>query len=211
MPGDRRPVSIAGEQWTVGDLLIAMMVRSGNDAALTLAPCRRRLGRRLRRDDERQGQGTRHDQHVLREPRRARCRGHYSSAPDLLTLIIAASQEYPDIQRLGRIKLPVNMPPDPNGKERVVQRTRTSSSVVPRQRRPEDRRHAMGRQGAPRRHRAGRSNDLLRRHALGRPLRRHGRTRRMGLQHLLDPGSHGCARSTARSRGRGDDRPRPST
>lgn len=28
---------VAGEQWTVYDLLVAMMVRSGNDAALTLA------------------------------------------------------------------------------------------------------------------------------------------------------------------------------
>ena len=28
---------VAGEEWTVGDLLIAMMVRSGNDAAIALA------------------------------------------------------------------------------------------------------------------------------------------------------------------------------
>jgi D-alanyl-D-alanine carboxypeptidase len=45
----------------------------------------------------------------------------YSTARDLLTLIIA-SQDYPDIQRLGRIKV-VNMPPDPSGKERTFTNT----------------------------------------------------------------------------------------
>lgn len=113
---------VAGEQWTVGDLLIAMMVRSGNDAALTLGY---HVG----------GEST--DNFVAMMNAKAQelgmtntsfanpagldAEGHYSSARDLLTLIVA-SQEYPDIQRLSRIKT-VTMPPDPNGKERTFTNT----------------------------------------------------------------------------------------
>lgn len=46
---------------------------------------------------------------------------HYSTARDLITLIIA-SQEYPDIRRVSRIRL-VTMPPDPNGRERIFKNT----------------------------------------------------------------------------------------
>lgn len=46
---------------------------------------------------------------------------HFSTARDLLTLTIA-SQEYPDVVRLGRITT-VTMQPDPNGRERVFTNT----------------------------------------------------------------------------------------
>lgn len=107
---------VAGEQWTVGDLLIAMMVRSGNDAALALAghvggtigsfvDLMNAKARELGMSNTR-----------FANPNGLDADGHYSSASDLLTLIIA-SQDYADIQRLGRIRT-VSMPPDPNGKER---------------------------------------------------------------------------------------------
>ena len=121
---------VAGEQWTVGDLLIATMVRSGNDAALTLGY---HVG------------GESSDAFVAMMNEKARelgmtstsfanpagldAEGHYSSATDLLTLIIA-SQEYPDIQRLARIKT-VTMPPDPNGKERVFNNTNRLLGTFP--------------------------------------------------------------------------------
>ena len=121
---------VAGEVLTVSDLLIAIMVRSGNDAAITLA--------------EHVGDGS-VDAFVAMMNAKARQLGmdstsfanpagldedgHFSSARDLLTLIIA-SQEYPDIQRLARIKL-VTMPPDPNGKERVFTNTNRLLGTFP--------------------------------------------------------------------------------
>ncbi len=113
---------VPGERWTVGDLLIAMMVRSGNDAAYVLG--------------EHVGGGSMDSFVTMMNAKAAEigmadsrfanpagldAEGHYSTANDLLTLIIA-SQDYPDIQRLGRIKV-VTMQPDPNGKERVFTNT----------------------------------------------------------------------------------------
>jgi serine-type D-Ala-D-Ala carboxypeptidase (penicillin-binding protein 5/6) len=113
---------VPGEQWTVGDLMIAMMVRSGNDAAFTLADF---IGggsidafvAKMNAKAAELGMTNTH----FANPAGLDAEDHYSSARDLLTLIIA-SQDYPDIQRLGRIKV-VNMPPDPNGKERVFENT----------------------------------------------------------------------------------------
>jgi len=113
---------VAGEEWTVGDLMIAMMVRSGNDAAYTLGW---HVG----------GQSTAAfvdlmnakatelglDDTSFANPAGLDAEDHYSSANDLLALTIAA-EEYPDIRRLGRIKT-VTMQPDPNGRERVFSNT----------------------------------------------------------------------------------------
>lgn len=112
---------VAGEQWTVGDLLIAMMVRSGNDAAFTLA---RHVGGSVDAFVSMMNAKAREigmSRSSFANPAGLDAEGHYSTARDLLTLIIA-SQEYPDIQRLGRIKV-VNMPPDPNGRERTFTNT----------------------------------------------------------------------------------------
>lgn len=113
---------VPGEQWTVGDLMIAMMVRSGNDAAYTLGnhvgggstqafvDLMNAKARELGMNDTR-----------FANPAGLDAEDHYSTARDLLTLIIA-SQDYPDIVRLGRITT-VSMQPDPNGRERLFSNT----------------------------------------------------------------------------------------
>lgn len=113
---------VAGERLTVGDLLIAMMVRSGNDAAIALA---HHVGggsvdafvAKMNAEAAAIGMSSTR----FANPNGLDNENHYSTARDLLTLIIA-SQEYPDIQRLGRIKV-VNMPADPNGKGRLFTNT----------------------------------------------------------------------------------------
>jgi D-alanyl-D-alanine carboxypeptidase len=112
----------AGERWSIGDLLIAMLVRSGNDAALTLA---HHVGNEstsafvamMNAKAAELGMTSTH----FANPNGLDAEDHYSSARDLLTLIIA-SQEYPDIQRVARTKL-VSMPEDPNGKSRLFRNT----------------------------------------------------------------------------------------
>ncbi len=112
---------VAGERWTVGDLLIAMMVRSGNDAALALAD---HVGgsvpefvNMMNAKAATFGMTNTH----FANPNGLDNEQHYSTARDLLTLIIE-SQQYPDVQRIARIKL-VNMPADPNGKSRTFTNT----------------------------------------------------------------------------------------
>lgn len=113
---------VAGEEWTVGNLLIAMLVRSGNDAALTLA---HHVGSGSTESfiammNNRAAELGMTNTHFA-NPNGLDAEGHVSSARDLLTLTIA-SQEYPDIQRISRTRL-VSMPPDPNGKERLFKNT----------------------------------------------------------------------------------------
>jgi D-alanyl-D-alanine carboxypeptidase len=121
---------VAGEEWTVGDLLIAMLVRSGNDAALTLAY---HVG------------GESINKFVLMMNAKARELGldntnfanpngldhqeHYSSARDLLGIIVA-SQEYPDIQRIARIRI-VTMPENPDGETRTFTSTNKLLGAYP--------------------------------------------------------------------------------
>lgn len=121
---------VAGEVWSVGDLLIAMLVRSGNDAALTLAD---HVG-----DGSTEGfvamMNTRAAQLGMSDtqfanPNGLDAEGHFSTARDLLTLIIA-SQEYPDIKRVARTRL-VSMPADPNGKSRLFTNTNRLLGVYP--------------------------------------------------------------------------------
>ena len=121
---------IAGEQWTIGDLLIAMMVRSGNDAALTLA---HHVGKgsvdAFVADMNARARELGMTNTAFENPNGLDAEGHYSSASDLLTLIIA-SQEYPDIQRLGRIRT-VDLPPDANGKDRTFNNTNKMIGAFP--------------------------------------------------------------------------------
>jgi D-alanyl-D-alanine carboxypeptidase (penicillin-binding protein 5/6) len=121
---------VPGEEWTVGDLLIAMLVRSGNDAALSLGNY---VG------------GESIDKFVLMMNAKARELGlenthfanpngldheeHYSSARDLLSIIVA-SQEYPDIQRVSRIRI-VTMPEDPDGETRTFKNTNKLLGAYP--------------------------------------------------------------------------------
>ena len=121
---------VAGEEWSVGDLLIAMLVRSGNDAALT-------LGYAVGGDSISNFvdmMNTRAGELGMASTSFANPNGldneeHYSTARDLLTLIIA-SQEYRDIQRITRIKL-VSMPADPNGKTRIFKNTNRLLGAYP--------------------------------------------------------------------------------
>ena len=121
---------VAGEQLTVSDLMIAMMVRSGNDAAIALG---HHVG------------GGSVDAFVammnakalelgmtstsFENPAGLDADGHYSTARDLLTLIIAA-EDYPDIARMARINL-VTLPPDDSGKERVYTNTNKLLGAYP--------------------------------------------------------------------------------
>lgn len=94
-----------GETWTVGDLMLAMMVRSGNDAAYTLGWY---VG----------GQSTSAFVDMMNakaaafgmtstsfaNPAGLDAEDHYSTANDLLILIKEA-QNYPDVVRVGRTRL----------------------------------------------------------------------------------------------------------
>jgi len=121
---------VAGEQWSVGDLLLAMLVRSGNDAALTLAYSVG--GESVSAFVELMNQ--RAVELGMTDTRFANPNGldnedHYSTSRDLLTMIIA-SQEYPDLRRIGRTRL-VNMPADPNGKSRIFKNTNKLLGTYP--------------------------------------------------------------------------------
>jgi len=121
---------VAGEEWTIGDLLIAMLVRSGNDAALA-------LGWYVGGEsvsafvDMMNNKATQFgmDNTSFANPNGLDNEGHYSTATDLLTLIIE-SQKYPDVQRIGRIKL-VSMPAGPNGESRTFKNTNRLLGAYP--------------------------------------------------------------------------------
>ena len=121
---------VAGEKWSVGDLLIAMMVRSGNDAAIALA---HHVGDGsvatfVSMMNDKAGAFGMSDTSFA-NPNGLDHEDHYSTATDLLTLIIE-SQNYPDVQRVGRIKK-VSMPADPNGKSRTFNNTNKLLGTYP--------------------------------------------------------------------------------
>ena len=121
---------VAGEKWSVGDLMIAMLVRSGNDAALTLAyhvggDSITAFVDMMNAEAQELGMSNTH----FANPNGLDAEDHYSSARDLLTLIIA-SQEYPDIQRIARTRQ-VSMPADPNGKSRQFRNTNKLLGAYP--------------------------------------------------------------------------------
>lgn len=113
---------VAGERWSVGDLLIAMLVRSGNDAALTLAyhvggDSVSNFVDMMNARSRTLGMSATN----FANPNGLDADDHYSTARDLLTLTIA-SQEYSDIQRIARTRQ-VSMPANPNGKMRQFNNT----------------------------------------------------------------------------------------
>ena len=113
---------VAGERRSVSDLLVALMVRSGNDAALTLAEhvgdgsVDRFVAMMNAKAGELGMTSTR-----FANPNGLDEEGHYSTARDLLTMTLA-SLDYPDIQRMARIRL-VKLPADPTGKARHLTNT----------------------------------------------------------------------------------------
>jgi D-alanyl-D-alanine carboxypeptidase len=121
---------VVGEKWSVGDLMIAMLVRSGNDAALTLAyhvggDSITAFVDMMNAEAQELGMSNTH----FANPNGLDAEDHYSSARDLLTLTIA-SQEYPDIQRIARTRQ-ASMPADPNGKSRQFRNTNKLLGAYP--------------------------------------------------------------------------------
>ena len=121
---------VAGEQWSIGDLLIAMLVRSGNDAALSLGyhvggeSISAFVDMMNAKADELGLDNTQ-----FANPNGLDHADHYSSARDLLSIIIA-SQEYPDIQRISRIRI-VKMPEGPDGESRTFTNTNKLLGAYP--------------------------------------------------------------------------------
>jgi D-alanyl-D-alanine carboxypeptidase (penicillin-binding protein 5/6) len=120
---------VTGEVWTVGDLLIAMLVRSGNDAALTLAyhvggeSVSAFVAMMNAKASAFGMTGT-----SFANPNGLDDDDHYSTARDLLTLTIE-SRNYPDIKRIGSIKI-VTMP-GPNGQSRTFTNTNRLLGTYP--------------------------------------------------------------------------------
>lgn len=107
----------AGERWTVGDLLTAMLVRSGNDAALALASYvgGGSVDAFVAMMNERAADLGLGDTHFA-NPNGLDNEEHYSTATDLLKLT-KASLDYPDIGRIAAVRT-VSMQPDPSGSPR---------------------------------------------------------------------------------------------
>jgi D-alanyl-D-alanine carboxypeptidase len=121
---------VAGEEWTVYDLLVAMLVRSGNDAALTLAwhVGGGDVDAFVRMMNDRAAEIGMDDTHFM-NPNGLDHADHYSTANDLVTLTLA-SLDYPVIQQISRIKT-IKMPADPTGKVRNVSNTNRLLGTYP--------------------------------------------------------------------------------
>jgi D-alanyl-D-alanine carboxypeptidase len=121
---------VAGEEWTVYDLLVAMLVRSGNDAALTLAwhVGGGDVDAFVRMMNDRAAEIGMEDTHFM-NPNGLDHADHYSTANDLVTLTLA-SLDYPVIQQISRIKT-IKMPADPTGKVRNVSNTNRLLGTYP--------------------------------------------------------------------------------
>jgi D-alanyl-D-alanine carboxypeptidase len=121
---------VAGEQWTVYDLLVAMMVRSGNDAALALA---HHVGAgdvdsfvaMMNAKAGDLGLDTTH----FANPNGLDHAEHYSSASDLVDLTVA-TLDYPVIGEIAAIET-IKMPEDPTGKTRRFNNTNRLVGAYP--------------------------------------------------------------------------------
>jgi D-alanyl-D-alanine carboxypeptidase len=121
---------VTGERWTVYDLLVAMLVRSGNDAALTLAW---HVGDGssdafVVKMNARAVELEMSDTHFA-NPNGLDHADHFSTANDLVTMTVA-SLDYSEIQQMARIKT-IKMPADPTGKARQVNNTNRLLGTYP--------------------------------------------------------------------------------
>ncbi len=121
---------VEGERWTLGDLLIAMLVRSGNDTAVALAHYVGG-GSVATFVDMMNARAVTFGMSSTRfaNPHGLDSDGHYSTARDLLTLT-AASQDYPEIRRITRIRL-VTIPIDPSEKPKSFTNTNKLLGAYP--------------------------------------------------------------------------------
>jgi D-alanyl-D-alanine carboxypeptidase len=121
---------VAGEQWTVGDLLTAMMVRSGNDAAIALAwhVGGGSVDAFVAMMNQKAADLGLADTHFA-NPNGLDNEGHYSTATDLLALT-KASLDFPEIGRVASIRA-ITMAPDPTGKTREWTNTNALLGAYP--------------------------------------------------------------------------------
>ncbi len=120
---------VPGELWAVGDLLRAVMVRSGNDAAVALAE---HVAGSVEAFADLMNQkaaelGLEHSHFV--NPHGLDEEGHYTSAGDLV-MMAAAALEDPVLARMARTRL-VKFKPDPAGVDRVARSTNKLLGVYP--------------------------------------------------------------------------------
>jgi D-alanyl-D-alanine carboxypeptidase len=120
---------VTGEQWTVFELLNAIMVRSANDAAVALAE---HVGGSVEGFavlmNETAAELEMINSHFV-NPHGLDAEGHYSSAADLLTLVHTALRE-PVLARLMRTKV-VTFRPDPDGTPRSAVNTNRLLGAYP--------------------------------------------------------------------------------
>ncbi|MEA3503028.1 MAG: D-alanyl-D-alanine carboxypeptidase family protein [Actinomycetota bacterium] len=121
---------VTGERWTVYDLLVAMLVRSGNDAALTLAwhVGDGSIDAFVVKMNARAVELEMSDTHFA-NPNGLDHADHFSTANDLVTMTVA-SLDYSEIQQIARIKT-IKMPADPTGKARQVNNTNRLLGTYP--------------------------------------------------------------------------------
>ena len=118
-----------GELWTVEDLLRAVLVRSGNDAAVALAEY---VGGSVEgfadlmnsKADELGLEGSR-----FVNPHGLDADGHYTTANDLVKMAVAAMED-PVLARMARTRL-VKFKPDPAGVDRIARSTNKLLGVYP--------------------------------------------------------------------------------
>ncbi len=121
---------VAGEEWRVYELLVAMLVRSGNDAAKTLAlhvgdgSVDAFVDQMNQRATELGMTNTR-----FANPDGLDAPDHYSTANDLLKLTLA-SLDYQVLQDIARIRL-VKLPDDPTGGNRLLKNTNLLLGAYP--------------------------------------------------------------------------------
>ncbi len=118
-----------GELWSVEDLLIAVLVRSGNDAAVALAEY---VGGSVEgfadlMNDKAAELGLEHSHFV--NPHGLDADGHYTSANDL-AVMAAVALEDPILARMARTRL-VKFRPDPAGVDRFARSTNNLLGVYP--------------------------------------------------------------------------------
>ena len=119
----------AGELWTVEDLLTAVLVRSGNDAAVALAEY---VGGSVEGFAELMNEkaaelGLKHSAFV--NPHGLDADGHYTSANDLVTMAALALED-PVLARMARTRM-VKFRPDPAGVDRIARSTNKLLGVYP--------------------------------------------------------------------------------
>ena len=120
---------VTGEQWTVYELLNAIMVRSANDAAVALAEhvggSVEGFAAMMNQTAAELGMSNSH----FVNPHGLDAEGHYTSAADLLSLVRAGLDD-PIVARLVRTKV-VKFRPDPQGNARSAVNTNRLLGAYP--------------------------------------------------------------------------------